>query len=68
MNPSCVQALHSPCQLEERERTIAMFSAMECAALLLLNPCAKVALAGSLAPVIGPEVGRLLGPAGYGVR
>jgi len=45
---------------EERERTIAMFSAMECAALLLLNPCAKVALAGSLAPVIGPEVGHLL--------
>lgn len=46
--------------VDERERTIAMFSAMECAALLLLNPCAKVALAGSLAPVIGHEVGRLL--------
>ena len=46
---------------DERERTIAMFSAMECAALLILNPCAKVALAGSLAPVIGPEVSNLLG-------
>jgi putative methanogenesis marker protein 12 len=46
---------------DERERTIAMFAAMECAALLLLNPGAKVALAGSLAPVIGPEVGCLLG-------
>jgi len=48
-------------QVDERERTIAMFSAMECAALLILNPCAKVALAGSLASVIGPEVGHLLG-------
>ncbi len=47
--------------VDERDRTIAMFSAMECAALLLLNPCAKVALAGSLAPIIGPEVGHLLG-------
>ncbi|MCU0630526.1 MAG: methanogenesis marker 12 protein [Methanoregulaceae archaeon] len=47
--------------VKDRERTIAMFSAMECAALLLLNPCANVALAGSLAPVVGPEVGRLLG-------
>jgi hypothetical protein len=37
-----------------------MFSAMECAALLLLNPRAKVALAGSLAPVIGQEVSHLL--------
>ena len=45
----------------ERIRTIAMFSAMECAALLLLNRRAKIALAGSLAPVIAPEVKRLLG-------
>lgn len=45
----------------ERMRTVAMFSAMECAALLLLNPRAKVALAGSLAPVIAPEVEMLLG-------
>ncbi|MFA5220737.1 MAG: methanogenesis marker 12 protein [Methanoregula sp.] len=45
----------------ERMRTVAMFSAMECAALLLLNPRAKVALAGSLAPVIAPEVEQLLG-------
>jgi putative methanogenesis marker protein 12 len=45
----------------DRIRTVAMFSAMECAALLLLNPRAKVALAGSLAPVIAPEVEQLLG-------
>ena len=45
----------------EQVRTVALFSAMECAALLLLNPCARVALAGSLAPVIGPEVQSLLG-------
>ncbi len=48
--------------LPERERpdTLAMFSAMECASLLLLNPDAKCALAGSLAPVIGEKVGVLL--------
>jgi len=45
---------------DERERTVAMFSAMEIAALLILNPRANVALAGSLAPAIGPEVSRLL--------
>jgi len=39
---------------------IAMFAAMECAALLLLNRRASVALAGSLAPVIAPEVGSLI--------
>ena len=44
-----------------RMRTVAMFSAMECAALLLLNPRARVALAGSLAPTIAPEVEALLG-------
>ena len=43
-----------------RVRTVAMFSAMECAALLLLNPRARVALAGSLAPLIAPEVESLL--------
>jgi putative methanogenesis marker protein 12 len=37
-----------------------MFAAMECAALSLLNPQAKVALAGSQAPVIAAEVERLL--------
>lgn len=45
----------------ERIRAVAMFAAMECAALLLLNPRAKVALAGSLAPEILPEVVSLLG-------
>ena len=45
-----------------RIRTVAMFSAMECAALLLLNPRAKIALAGSIAPLIAPEVESLLGP------
>ena len=45
----------------ERIRTVAMFAAMECAALRLLNRTANVALAGSLAPVIAPEVKLLLG-------
>lgn len=45
----------------ERERTVALFSAMECAALRLLNPGAKVAVAGTLAPRICAEVERLLG-------
>jgi putative methanogenesis marker protein 12 len=44
----------------ERMRTVAMFAAMECAALRLLNTRAKVALAGSLAPVIAEEVRVLL--------
>ncbi|MGB8220801.1 MAG: methanogenesis marker 12 protein [Methanoregula sp.] len=44
-----------------RIRTVAMFSAMECAALLLLNARARVALAGSLASLIVPEVESLLG-------
>jgi putative methanogenesis marker protein 12 len=45
----------------ERERTIALFAAMECAALRLLNPDARIAVAGTLAPVIAGEAGRLLG-------
>ena len=45
---------------QERACTIALFSAMECASLLLLNPTARCALAGSLAPVIGEEVSALL--------
>jgi putative methanogenesis marker protein 12 len=44
----------------QRIRTVAMFSAMECAALLLLNPRARVALAGTLAPAVAPEVEALL--------
>ncbi len=44
----------------ERMRAVAMFAAMECAALRLLNSKAKIALAGSLAPVIAPEVKTLL--------
>jgi putative methanogenesis marker protein 12 len=46
---------------EEQERTVAMFAAMECAALLLLSPDAKVALAGGLAPLVSDEVRALLG-------
>jgi putative methanogenesis marker protein 12 len=46
---------------KERMRSVAMFAAMECAALLLLNSKATVALAGSLAPTIAPEVASLLG-------
>jgi hypothetical protein len=34
---------------------------MECAALLLLNPKARVAIAGSMGPVISGEVSALLG-------
>jgi hypothetical protein len=45
---------------EERLRTAALFAAMECAALLLLAPDARVALAGSLAPKISGEVSSLL--------
>ncbi len=45
----------------ERLRSVAMFAAMECAALLLLNTRASVALAGSLAAFIAPEVKTLLG-------
>ena len=45
----------------ERMRTVAMFAAMECAAMRLLNPRAVVALAGSLAPVVAPEVTAILG-------
>jgi putative methanogenesis marker protein 12 len=44
----------------ERMRAVAMFAAMECAALRVLNSRAKVALAGSLAPVIVEEVRELL--------
>ncbi|MGI5937478.1 MULTISPECIES: methanogenesis marker 12 protein [Methanoculleus] len=43
-----------------RVETMAMFAAMECAAMLLLNPGAKVALAGSMAPAIAPGVEALL--------
>ncbi|HON81529.1 MAG TPA: methanogenesis marker 12 protein [Methanoregulaceae archaeon] len=44
----------------ERYRTVALFTAMECAALLLLAPSAGVAIAGSLAPCIAEEVESLL--------
>ncbi len=44
----------------ERMRTVAMFAAMECAALRLLNPRARVAVAGGLAPVVAEEVKALL--------
>jgi putative methanogenesis marker protein 12 len=46
---------------QERMRSIALFAAMECAALLLLNHCAHIALAGSLASAIAGEVKTLLG-------
>ncbi|MDD4566905.1 MAG: methanogenesis marker 12 protein, partial [Methanoculleus chikugoensis] len=39
-----------------RVETMAMFAAMECASMLLLNPGANVALAGSMAPAIAPRV------------
>ncbi|BBL67647.1 methanogenesis marker 12 protein [Methanoculleus chikugoensis] len=43
-----------------RTETMAMFAAMECASMLLLNPGANVALAGSMAPAIAPRVKKLL--------
>jgi putative methanogenesis marker protein 12 len=46
---------------DQRMRSVAMFASMECAALLLLNTRARVALAGSLAPIIASEVKDLLG-------
>lgn len=51
----------------ERMRTLALFSAMECAALRVLNPGARIALAGTCAPLIAPHVEILLGekPAVY---
>jgi putative methanogenesis marker protein 12 len=45
----------------ERVRTLALFSAMECAALRVLNPRARIALAGTCAPAIAREVEDLLG-------
>lgn len=45
----------------ERLRALALFSAMECAALRVLNPGARIALAGTCAPAIAPEVEALLG-------
>jgi hypothetical protein len=44
----------------ERLRTVALFAAMECASLLLLCPAARVALAGSIAQAVAPEVRTLL--------
>lgn len=44
----------------ERIPAIAMFAAMECAALLLLAPEAKVVIAGSLAPLVAEDVAALL--------
>ncbi|MCC7555641.1 MAG: methanogenesis marker 12 protein [Methanoculleus marisnigri] len=43
-----------------RTETMAMFAAMECASMLLLNPGANVALAGTMAPAIAPRVEGLL--------
>lgn len=45
---------------ELRVETMAMFAAMECASMLLLNPGANVALAGSMAPAIALRVEELL--------
>jgi len=45
----------------DRTRTLALFSAMECVALRVLNPGARIALAGTCAPAIAREVEILLG-------
>lgn len=42
-------------------KALAMFAAMECAAMLVLNPDARVAIAGSKAQEISGEVQQLLG-------
>jgi len=44
----------------DKERTLALFAAMEIAALSVLNPEAKLALAGSCGPYIAAEVETLL--------
>ncbi|MDG6257515.1 MAG: methanogenesis marker 12 protein, partial [Methanomicrobiaceae archaeon] len=45
---------------QDRERTLALFAAMEIAALSVLNPGGRVALAGSCGPRIAAEVEALL--------
>jgi putative methanogenesis marker protein 12 len=45
---------------EEQNRTLAFWSAMECAAMAVANPDAEIALAGSRAPIIAKEVETLL--------
>jgi hypothetical protein len=45
----------------ERNQALALFAAMECAALRILNPKARVALSGSDARIVAEEIGRLLG-------
>jgi len=45
----------------DRTRALALFSAMECAALRVLSPKARIALAGTCAPLIAIEVEALLG-------
>ncbi|MDD1679843.1 MAG: methanogenesis marker 12 protein [Methanomicrobiales archaeon] len=45
----------------ERNPALALFAAMECAALRILNPRARVALSGSVAAWVAPEIERLLG-------
>jgi hypothetical protein len=44
-----------------RTPALALFAAMECAALRVLNPQARVALSGSAARTVAPEIERLLG-------
>jgi putative methanogenesis marker protein 12 len=46
--------------VDVRKSALAMFTAMECASMKLLNRDAKVALAGSMAPAIAAEVEALL--------
>ncbi|WP_209690854.1 methanogenesis marker 12 protein [Methanomicrobium sp. W14] len=50
---------------EMQNKTVAMFAAMECASMRLLNKNAKIAVAGSLAPAISDEISSLLGTKVY---
>jgi putative methanogenesis marker protein 12 len=43
-----------------RKPALALFAAMECAAFRILNPKARVALSGSVAKDVAPEIERLL--------
>jgi putative methanogenesis marker protein 12 len=61
-NQAFMQAgVHFTLHEGERMQALALFSAMECAALRVLSPRARVALAGTCAPLIASEVEALLG-------
>jgi putative methanogenesis marker protein 12 len=61
-NRAFMQAgVNSTLPKSERIRALALFAAMECAALRVLNPGAPIALAGTCGPAIAQDVEALLG-------